>query len=99
MPHLDMIGSGNFSFPENDSNVSPFSKSSAAFGHSVQTMSLSAISAVCQIDREKTASLLKAIFIKFIEQGRQSRHCKLDLKIGHLVCYPNGSLQFENVKS
>ena len=35
MPHLDMIGSGNFSFPENDSNVSPFSKSSAAFGHSV----------------------------------------------------------------
>ena len=31
-----------------------------------------------------------------IESGRLSRHCKLDLKIGYLACYPNGSLQFEN---
>ena len=31
-----------------------------------------------------------------IEQGRRGRYCKLDVRIGNLVAYPNGQLQFEN---
>jgi hypothetical protein len=60
------------------------------------TVSLSSIAAFCNIDRETAASMLKDIFCKFIEHARKARLCKLDLKIGHLVAYPNGSLQFEN---
>ena len=66
MPHLDFIGSGNFSFPENESNVSPFAKASMGFQHSVLTMSLTAVSAVCDMDREQASQLLKAIFVKFV---------------------------------
>ena len=60
------------------------------------TVSLSSIAAVCNLDRETTASILKDIFCKFIEHARKARLCKLDLKIGNLIAYPNGSLQFEN---
>ena len=31
-----------------------------------------------------------------IEQGRKGRFCKLDVRIGNLVAYPSGQLQFEN---
>lgn len=60
------------------------------------TVSLTSVAAVCNIDRELIAQLLKDIFIKFIENGRKGRMVKLNLKIGHLVCYPNGLIQFEN---
>ena len=72
MPHLDMIGSGNFSFPENEYNVSPFSKSAVKFAHTVQTVSLTAIAAACQMDRENVATLLKAIFVKFVSYRKAS---------------------------
>jgi len=96
MPHLDFIGSGHFKYPENDSNVSPFSKTSASFAVSLCTVSLTSVGAVCSLDRESVATALKAIFIDFIKQGRSGRYCKLDMRIGYLVAYPNGTLQFEN---
>ena len=66
MPHLDLIGSGNFSFPENEFNVSPFAKGATGFAHTMQTVSLTALAAACGLDREKVATLLKAIFVKFV---------------------------------
>ena len=96
MPHLDFVGSGHFKFSENEFNVSPFSKASQGFSIGAVTVSLTSIGAVCSLDRESVASALKAIFVGFIKSSRQGRFCKLDLRIGHLVCYPNGSLAFEN---
>lgn len=31
-----------------------------------------------------------------IEAGRSGKFAKLDMRIGYLVAYPNGGLQFEN---
>lgn len=31
MPALDFIGSGHFKFPENENNISPFSKAAIGF--------------------------------------------------------------------
>jgi len=97
VPHLDLVGSGNFQFPENDYNISPFSKQNRAFSSAnVVTVSLSSVAAVCGLDRETTAQHLKEVFVKFIENARKGKFCKLDLKIGHLVAFPNGQLQFVN---
>ena len=96
MPHLDFIGSGHFKYPENDANISPFSKGSASFAISLCTVSLTSIGAVCSLDRESVATALKSIFVEFIKAGRSGKYCKLDMRVGHLVAYPDGSLQFEN---
>jgi hypothetical protein len=93
VPHLDLVSSACFTFPTNEFNVSPFTKHLES---NMVTVSLSSIAAVCNLDRETTASILKDIFCKFIEHARKARLCKLDLKIGNLIAYPNGSLQFEN---
>lgn len=96
MPHLDFVGSGHFKFSENASNVSPFSKGSIGFQSALCTVSLTSLGAVCSLDRESVAAALKAVFVKFIEAGRSGKYCKLDMRIGHIVAYPNGSLSFEN---
>ena len=93
VPCLDLVSSACFTFPTNEFNISPFTKHLES---NMVTVSLSSIAAFCNIDRETAASMLKDIFCKFIEHARKARLCKLDLKIGHLVAYPNGSLQFEN---
>ena len=63
VPHLDFVASASFSFPENDSNVSPFTKSK---DRSFVTVSLSSIAAICKLDRESCGSMLKEIFVKFV---------------------------------
>ena len=92
MPHLDFVGSGHFKYPENDYNVSPFSKGSAGFAISPCTVSLTSVGAVCGLDRESVATALKAIFVQFIESGRAGKYCKLDMRIGYIIAYPDGSL-------
>ena len=42
------------------------------------------------LDRESVAAALKAIFVKFIEAGRSGKYSKLDMRVGHIVVYPNG---------
>ena len=37
--------------------------------------------------------------MRFIEAGRSGKYCKLDMRIGHIIAYPNGQLQFENYAS
>lgn len=96
MPHLDFVGSGHFKFNENDYNVSPFAKGSQSFSIGLVTVSLTSLGAVCSLDRESIASVLKAIFVGFLKAGRSGKYCKLDLRIGNMVTYPNGCLQFEN---
>ena len=96
MPHLDFIGSGHFKYKEDACNVSPFSKASIGFQSALCTVSLTSLGAVCSLDRESIAAGLKAIFVKFIEAGRAGKYCKLDMRIGHIVAYPNGQLAFEN---
>ena len=44
-------------------------------------------------------SMLKDIMVKFIEYSRKGKECILNLKIGCLHSYPNGELQFENLRS
>ena len=99
MPHLDFIGSGHFKFKENTWNVSPFSKASVGFQSALCTVSLTSLGAVCSLDRESVAAGLKAVFVKFIEAGRSGKYCKLDMRIGYLVAFPNGQLCFENYAS
>lgn len=70
MPALDFLGSGHFKFPENDQNISPFSKSSTRFVN-LQPISLTAICAVTDFDRDTAASQLKQIFVEFINQSRK----------------------------
>ena len=96
MPHLDFVGSGHFKFTENAFNVSPFSKGSVGFQSAQSTVSLTSLGAVCSLVRDSVAAALKAIFVKFIEAGRNGKYCKLDMRIGHIVAYPNGQLAFEN---
>jgi hypothetical protein len=69
MPALDLVGSGQFKFPENENNISPFSKQAKAFTVS-QPLSLTSLAASCEIDRDQLAKILKSIFVKFIESGR-----------------------------
>lgn len=33
-----------------------------------------------------------------IKHARKARFVKLDMKVGHLVSYPNGAMQFENYR-
>ena len=66
MPHLDFLGCGHFKYPENASNVSPFSRGAIGFQSAVTTVSLTSIGAVCSLDRESAATGLKAIFSKFV---------------------------------
>ena len=96
MPHLDFVGSGHFKFTENAFNVSPFSKGSVGFQSAQCTVSLTSLGAVCSLDRESVAAALKAVFVKFIEAGRSGKFCKLDMRVGYIVAYPNGQLSFEN---
>lgn len=96
VPHLDFVASASFSFPENESNISPFTKGSAGMSINLVTVSLSSVAASCKIDRETCGTIIKEIFVNFIKHARKSRYVKLDMKVGHLICYPNGSLQFEN---
>ena len=96
IPHLDFIASASFSFPENESNVSPFAKSAVGLSSNLVTVSLSSVAAACKMDRESCGSIIKEIFVNFIKHARRNRFVKLDMKVGSLVCYPNGSLQFEN---
>ena len=65
MPHLDLVGSGVFSFPENDFNVSPFSKAAGRFRNAT-TLSLTSICAGVNSDRERVAGLIKQVFVKFV---------------------------------
>ena len=69
MPHLDFLGSGHFKYPENEFNVSPFSKGSVGFQSGLVTVSLSSLAAVCSFDRESVASGMKSIFIKFVSDN------------------------------
>lgn len=69
MPALDLVGSGYFRYPENEQNISPFSKDAKRF-QSAQALSLTSIAASVLLDRETCGSILKQIFIKFIECGR-----------------------------
>jgi len=91
LPSLDLVGSGHFKFPINENNISPFSKQAQAFAAST-SISLTSLSAFCETDREQVALFLKSIFIKFIESGRAGKYCELDLGIGKLIAYPNGTL-------
>lgn len=63
LPHLDFVASASFSFPENDSNISPFAKNSEK---NLVTVSLSSIAAVCKLDRETCSTVLKEIFSRFV---------------------------------
>lgn len=63
VPHLDFVASASFSFPENESNISPFAKSSEK---NLVTVSLSSIAAVCKLDRETCGTILKEIFVRFV---------------------------------
>lgn len=63
VPHLDFVASASFSFPENDANVSPFTK---GIERNMVTISLSSVAAVCKLDRETCGSMLKEIFIRFV---------------------------------
>jgi len=92
MPSLDFLGAGNFKFPENKLNVSPLGRT-IGFKHT-QVISLTAISAVCSIDREQTAWVLKCIFNMFVEKARAHKLCALSLGIGSLVATEDGCLQF-----
>ena len=92
MPHLDFVGSGHFKYPENEFNVSPFASRAKGFASSLTTVSLTSIGAVCSMDRETVATALKAIFVGFIQAGRSGKFVKMDMRIGHLVVYPNGQL-------
>ena len=65
VPHLDFVASASFLFPENDSNVSPFTKGTA---NSFVTVSLSSVAAICKLDRESCGSMLKEIFVKFVSR-------------------------------
>ena len=65
VPHLDFVASASLLFPENDSNVSPFTKGTA---NSFVTVSLSSVAAICKLDRESCGSMLKEIFIKFVSR-------------------------------
>jgi hypothetical protein len=91
MPSLDLVNGGHFKFPENEKNVSPFSKGAQRFMTS-KTLSLSGIAATCGLSRELVGAYLKQIFVKFIEQGRQGKLCQLDFEVGKLIAYPNGTL-------
>lgn len=95
MPCLDLVGSGHFKFPENEMNISPFSKQAIGFSNATP-ISLTSLSAFCEVDREWLAQFLKQIFVKFIETGRLGVYCELELGVGKLVAYPNGTLQFTN---
>jgi len=94
IPHLDFIDSGRFSFPQNESNISPLSKKVPKLT-SIK-ISLGAISSQCEYDREIVASILKDVMVLFIKHSRAGKEVILDLKIGILHAYPNGELQFEN---
>jgi hypothetical protein len=61
-------------------------------------VSLGAIGAKAEYDRELVASILKDVMVKFIEASRFGKHVKVNMRIGHLHSYPNGELQFENSK-
>jgi len=52
------VGSGHFKFPENQNNISPFSKQAKAFAVSMP-VSLTSLSASCEADREQVANILK----------------------------------------
>ena len=96
MPALDLVGSGYFKFPENEQNVSPFSKEAKRF-QGAQILSLTAIAASCLLDRDTCGTILKQIFIRFIECGRFGQLCSLDFKVGRLTAYPNGTLRFSEL--
>jgi hypothetical protein len=51
MPCLDLVGSGHFKFPENEMNISPFSKQALGFSNATP-ISLTSLSAFCEVDRE-----------------------------------------------
>ena len=36
------------------------------------------------------------LFFCQIEAARSGKYCKLDMRIGYIVAFPNGALQFEN---
>lgn len=59
-----------------------------------QPLSLTRIAAECGLDSDQVANYLKSILVKFIEQARLGQFCQLDLEIGKICAYPNGSLQF-----
>lgn len=52
VPHLDLLSSGKFKFVENKYNVSPFSKSTSLLRNNSVTVSLTSVSAVCNMNRE-----------------------------------------------
>ena len=58
IPHIDFVSSGRFSFPQNQYNISPFSKRVPKNQHTVK-VSLGAIGENAEYDRELVASILK----------------------------------------
>ena len=71
IPHLDFIGSGNFQFPENEFNKSPFGKlSGKVTGTNLITVSLTSLSVVCNTSRDNIVNAVKDIFVRFIELAR-----------------------------
>ena len=65
VPHIDFLASGKFSFPQNEWNISPLSKRVPKQAASVK-VSLGAIGAACEYDRELVASILKDVMVKFV---------------------------------
>ena len=65
IPHIDFIASGRFQFPQNQYNVSPLSKRVPKSGTEVK-VSLGAISAQCDYDRDLVASIIKDVMVKFV---------------------------------
>lgn len=65
VPHVDFVSAGKFKFPQNDLNISPLSKK-VPKGFQFVTVSLGAIGAQCQYDRDLVASILKDVMVTFI---------------------------------
>ena len=98
MPSLNFLGACKVRLIESETLVLPLSKASQRF-LTAKPLSLTYISAVCQLDRESTAANLRSIVSEFISLVRAGKASELDLKVGILVGLENKSLAFEQLQS
>jgi hypothetical protein len=94
---LDLLASGRFKFAESQYNVSPMSKSALRF-HVSEALSLTAVSAAANIDRDSASSIIKMIFTQFVKLARSHQAASLSLGFGCLTV-KDSALQFVNGKS
>ena len=66
IPHLDFVDSGKFSFPENQFNLSPFSKNIPQT--TSITVSGTGIAQVTALDRDLVNAIIKEIFAKLVRK-------------------------------